>query len=56
MDGSFSSEVSGIGMILTSSKGVVVEYALWLNFQALNNKAEYEALIIGLKIANELRF
>ena len=33
---------------------MVFEYALWFAFSASNNEVEYEALIIGLKIAKEL--
>lgn len=35
-------------------EGEVVEYALWFNFLATNNKMKYEALIIGLTIAKKL--
>ena len=34
---------------------MVFEYALWFAFSTSNNKAEYEALITGLKLAKELR-
>lgn len=43
-----------IGLILTSPKGVIIEYSLSFRFNALNNEAEYEALVIGLKISKEL--
>ena len=32
----------------------MIEYALRINFKASNNKAEYETLLAGLKIAKEL--
>ena len=32
-----------------------MHYALWFGFKASNNEAEYEALIIGLKLVREIR-
>ena len=32
----------------------MIEYALWLGFNASNNATEYEALIISLSITKEL--
>ena len=34
---------------------VQLEYALRFKFKASNNEVEYEALIIGLKLAKEVR-
>ena len=45
---------AGAGLILVSPEGVITEYALHFEFPAMNNGAEYEALIAGLKIAKEL--
>ena len=45
---------AGAGLILISSEGIVVEYALHFEFFATNNGAEYEALIAGLRITKEL--
>lgn len=33
---------------------VIIEYTLWFNLNALNNKAKYEALITRLNIAKEI--
>ena len=33
----------------------MVEYALQFEFSDTNNKAEYEALIVGLKLAKDVR-
>ena len=41
-------------MILTNIDGMVTEYVPWFGFKASNNQAEYEALIVGLKIAKDL--
>ena len=55
VDGSSIPSVSGVGIILTNSKGKTIEYALHFIFSASNNEAEYEALIIGLKLASVLK-
>nr|XP_010925988.1 uncharacterized protein LOC105048391 [Elaeis guineensis] len=54
IDGSSSSARSGISFLLFGPEGFITEYALRFNFSATNNEAEYEALIVGLKIAKEL--
>ena len=54
IDGVSNAQGSGAGLVLINFKGVVTEYALQFNFKALNNQAEYEALLAGLKIVKEL--
>ena len=55
IDKSSTSSVSGIRIVLISPKDATLEYALWFSFLASNNEAEYEALIISLKITKELK-
>ena len=45
VDGASNQKGSGVGLVLTSSEKVVIEKSLWLDFPALNNEAEYEALL-----------
>ena len=54
VDGAANSQGSGAGLILTSSDGIDVEYALKFGFQASNNEAEYEAVIVGLNLAHSM--
>ena len=54
MDGAANAQGSGAGLILTSSDGIDVEYALRFNFQVLNNEAEYEVVIDGLNLAHSM--
>ena len=54
VDGATNAQGSGAGLILTSSEGIDVEYALRFGFQASNNEAEYEAVIAGLNIAHSI--
>ncbi|GAV72741.1 RVT_3 domain-containing protein [Cephalotus follicularis] len=45
---------SGAGLVLMSPSGWTLEYALRFGFKATNNEAEWEALIVGLKITKHL--
>ncbi|XP_024013993.1 uncharacterized protein LOC112088072 [Eutrema salsugineum] len=51
VDGSSSKHSTGIGIRLTSPTGEILEQSFHLNFHASNNKAEYEALIAGIRLA-----
>ncbi|GKD42443.1 reverse transcriptase domain-containing protein [Tanacetum coccineum] len=42
------------GLIVTNPEGVEFTYALRFRFDATNNEAEYEALIAGLRIAEQI--
>nr|GEZ38856.1 reverse transcriptase domain-containing protein [Tanacetum cinerariifolium] len=53
-DGSSCADGPGAGLILTNPEGVDFTYALRFQFVALNNEAEYEALIAGLRIATQM--
>ncbi|GJZ56658.1 reverse transcriptase domain-containing protein [Tanacetum coccineum] len=44
----------GAGLILTNPEGIEFTYALRFMFDATNNEAEYEALISGLKIEEQM--
>nr|GEX68304.1 reverse transcriptase domain-containing protein [Tanacetum cinerariifolium] len=50
-DGSSCVDGSGPGLILTNTEGIEFTYMLRFQFAASNNEVEYEALIIGLRIA-----
>ncbi|GJS20818.1 reverse transcriptase domain-containing protein [Tanacetum coccineum] len=53
-DGSSCADGSGAGLILTNPEGAEFTYALRFRFEATNNEAEYEALIAGLRIVEEM--
>ncbi|GJS82909.1 reverse transcriptase domain-containing protein [Tanacetum coccineum] len=53
-DGSSCTDGSGAGLILTNPEGIEFTYALRFRFDATNNKAEYKALIAGLRIAKQI--
>ena len=54
VDGATNAQGSRAGLILTSPEGIDIEYALRFGFQASNNEAEYEAVIVGLSLAHSL--
>ncbi|XP_057760122.1 uncharacterized protein LOC130980459 [Arachis stenosperma] len=51
VDRASSREGSGAGVILKEGDKVIAEQALQFHFPASNNHTEYEALIVGLKLA-----
>ncbi|CAL2256534.1 unnamed protein product [Prunus armeniaca] len=53
-DGSKTDITSGAGIVLEEPLGIRHCYSFQLDFQCTNNRAEYEALIIGLEILVEL--
>ncbi|GKA79225.1 reverse transcriptase domain-containing protein, partial [Tanacetum coccineum] len=53
-DGSSCVDGSGAGLILINPEGAEFTYAMRFRFEATNNEAEYEALIAGLRIAEQM--
>ncbi|XP_074374852.1 uncharacterized protein LOC141715927 [Apium graveolens] len=47
-DGASKIKSSGVGPVLQSPEGFMIEYSLKLDFPTMNNEAEYEALISDL--------
>ena len=54
VDGASSSTGSGAGVLLENEEGIVVEHSLTLAFPTSNNQAEYEALLAGLRLAEDI--
>lgn len=54
VDGTSNSQGSGTGLILVGPESEKVECALRLLFKAMNNQAEYEALLAGIRLVQEL--
>jgi hypothetical protein len=53
-DGSLKLEGAGAGVLLISTKGEQLKYILQIFWKVSNNKAEYEALLHGLRLAISL--
>ena len=54
VDGSSNVNGAGIGLVLTSPEGDLIQQAIRCGFKATNNEAEYEALIAGLNLAQDM--
>lgn len=54
MDSFSTINESRVGIVVTGPEGDEMEFAMNFEFKASNNKAEYEALIRGIKITLEL--
>ncbi|KAL5829304.1 hypothetical protein ACOSQ3_018772 [Xanthoceras sorbifolium] len=55
VDGSSNARGSGLGIVLTSPEGHVIERSIRCGFKTTNNEAEYEAVIAGLTLVKDLR-
>ncbi|XP_072074644.1 uncharacterized protein [Arachis hypogaea] len=55
VDGASNKTESGAGVTLNEGEQVIVEQSLQFSFPASNNQAEYEALLAGLKLAQDLQ-
>ncbi|KAL8126293.1 hypothetical protein AgCh_013543 [Apium graveolens] len=54
-DGGSNINGTGLRLILKSPQGDTIAYAIFCEFNAINNEAEYEALILGLYKAKKLK-
>ncbi|XP_074327439.1 uncharacterized protein LOC141665356 [Apium graveolens] len=54
VDGSVAGKKCGAGLILSSPKGFKICQAIRFDFSLMNNEAEYEALLAGMKLARSL--
>ncbi|KAL0439899.1 UNVERIFIED_CONTAM: hypothetical protein Slati_2472900 [Sesamum latifolium] len=53
VDASSTTQGSGAGIVITTPQGKDLEFAIKFGFKASNNEAEYEALVIGMRMAHE---
>ncbi|KAM1049244.1 hypothetical protein ACFX2C_028367 [Malus domestica] len=54
VDGSSNQQGCGAGLVFMTLDKMVMEYALRFKFKASNNKAKYEALLAGLRLAKHI--
>jgi len=50
-DGASNSKKAGVGLVLTTPEGSIIEQSFTLRFSATNNEAEYDVVIAGLRMA-----
>ena len=53
-DGSSASGMGGLDVILLSLEKYILKYKVRLQFPAMNNEAEYEAVLMGLRVTKAL--
>ncbi|XP_023915070.1 uncharacterized protein LOC112026614 [Quercus suber] len=53
-DGLSAQKRGGVGVVITTPDGEVLRYGVQLKFLATNNEAEYEGILIGLRLGKEL--
>ncbi|XP_075640429.1 uncharacterized protein LOC142612199 [Castanea sativa] len=54
VDGASSALGAGVGIVVITLEGIKLEHSFRLGFKASNNKAEYEALLAGLRVVLDL--
>jgi len=54
-DGASNVRGTSLGILLKSPHGDIIPQSIACEFQATNNEAEYEALIVGLQLAKQMR-
>jgi len=55
VDEASNAKESGAAVVLISPKKEVLEYSLCFTFPNSNNAAEYEALLVGMRLAKKLK-
>ena len=53
-DDAHSRAGKGAGVVITSPKGKIFNFAFRLEFEPTNNVAEYEALLLGLETSKDM--
>ena len=53
-DGAYSRTGKGAGVVIISPEGKVFNFVFRLEFEATNNVAEYEELLLGIEIAKDM--
>ena len=54
VDGATNQRGSGLGLVLISPKKLTIEKSLRLGFLAINNEAEYDALLEGMSMIQRM--
>ena len=54
VNGMANQKESGVGLVVTSPKGIIIDKSLRLSFSATNNEAKYEALLEGMALVQRM--
>ena len=55
VDGAANQRGSGVGLVVVSPERIIIEKSLRLGFLAMNNEAEYVALLVGMAMVQKIR-
>ena len=54
-DGLSAQKMGGVGIIIVAPDGEILRYEVQLKFPTTNNEAEYEGILMGLRLGKALR-
>jgi ribonuclease HI len=54
-DGAFSKESVGVGVVFISPSQEVISLSYKLEFETTNNVAKYEAIVLGPRVAKDMK-
>ena len=54
VDGALNQKGSGVGLVLISPEKIIIEKSVRLDFSAMNNEADYEALMMGMAMVQRM--
>ncbi|XP_075658934.1 uncharacterized protein LOC142628780 [Castanea sativa] len=54
VDGAANQKESGVGLVVISPEKIIIEKSLRLSFLVTNNEAEYEALLVGMDMVQNM--
>ena len=55
VDGAANQRGSGVGLVVVSPERIIIEKSLRLGFLAMNNEAEYVALLVGMAMVQKMK-
>ena len=54
VDGAANQRGFGVGLVMVSPKGIVIEKSTRLGFSAMNNEAKYKAFLVGMTMVQKM--
>ena len=54
VDGIVNQRGTGVGLVVVPPKRIIIQKSLRLGFSATNNKAKYEALLVGMAMVQKM--
>ena len=54
VDGIVNQRGTGVGLVVVPPKRIIIQKSIRLGFSATNNKAKYEALLVGMAMVQKM--